>query len=173
MPVTSKPQKKRALWTAMGASLVVLADQASKWWAELTLSHNQYVPLISDLIGWRLIYNPGAAFGLGANSTWILTIIAAIAVLVLAFFTLRAKNRLWAFGTACLLGGAVSHLGDRLFRSPGFAQGHIVDFIDYGGFFVGNIADIFLVGGAVFMILVSWFERETPDSKDGPLRRAR
>jgi len=173
LPLTSKTQKRRAWWTAMGASIVVLSDQASKWWAELTLSHNEYVPLISNIIGWRLIYNPGAAFGLGSNSTWVLTIIAAIAVLVLVFFTLRTKNLRWAFGIACLLGGAASHLGDRLFRPPGFAQGHIVDFIDYGGFFVGNIADIFLVGGAVFMVLVSWFEKETPESKDEPPRQER
>ena len=51
------------------------------------------------------------------------------------------------------LGGAISHLGDRLFREPGFARGEIVDFIDYFGFFVGNVADIALVGGAIAIVL--------------------
>jgi signal peptidase II len=53
-----------------------------------------------------------------------------------------------------LLGGAASHLGDRLFREPGFARGHVVDFIDYG-LFVGNVADIALTCGCVAMLLLS------------------
>jgi signal peptidase II len=53
-----------------------------------------------------------------------------------------------------MLGGAVSHLGDRLFREPGFARGHVVDFIDYG-LFVGNVADIALFCGCVALILLS------------------
>jgi len=35
--------------------------------------------------------------------------------------------------------------------------GKIVDFIDYGGFFVGNVADIALVGAAIGSVLLSFF----------------
>jgi signal peptidase II len=59
-------------------------------------------------------------------------------------------------------------LGDRLFREPGFAVGHIVDFIDYSGFFVGNVADIFLVGGAIYLVIASLFQKDptqTPDAR--------
>ena len=34
-------------------------------------------------------------------------------------------------------------------------MGHIVDFLDYAGFFVGNVADIALVGGAALLVLAS------------------
>jgi len=40
---------------------------------------------------------------------------------------------------------------DRLLRAPGFARCHVVDFIDYHGLFVGNVADIALVGGAAML----------------------
>jgi len=50
--------------------------------------------------------------------------------------------------------GAASHLLDRLFREPGFARGHVVDFIDYGPF-VGNVADIVLVGSCALLMLLS------------------
>ncbi|WP_331727206.1 MULTISPECIES: signal peptidase II [unclassified Streptomyces] len=53
-----------------------------------------------------------------------------------------------------LLGGAASHLGDRLFREPGLARGRVVDFIDYGAF-VGNVADIALACGCVALVLLS------------------
>ncbi|MFD2352408.1 signal peptidase II [Nonomuraea ferruginea] len=54
-----------------------------------------------------------------------------------------------------LLGGATSHLLDRLFRPPGFAQGHVADFIDYGGLFVGNVADIALTASCVVLMVLT------------------
>ncbi len=98
---------------------------------------------------------PGAAFGIGGQFTWILTVIAAAAVVGLCIFATRVFNPFWALGVAVLLGGAISHLGDRVFRTPGFARGHVVDFIDYNGFFVGNVADIALVGGAGLLIVLT------------------
>ncbi|WP_439709490.1 hypothetical protein [Micrococcus luteus] len=35
---------------------------------------------MGELLGLQLAYNPGAAFSFGANSTWIFTIISAVAV---------------------------------------------------------------------------------------------
>ena len=46
-------------------------------------------------------------------------------------------------------GAAASHAGDRLFRQPGFARGHVVDFLAYGNWFIGNIADIVIVTAAI------------------------
>ncbi|HEY9522387.1 MAG TPA: signal peptidase II, partial [Thermopolyspora sp.] len=67
----------------------------------------------------------------------------------------RLRSPAWAVVLGAMLGGATSHLLDRLFRAPGFAQGQVVDFIDYGGWFVGNVADIALTGGAVLLMLLS------------------
>ncbi len=132
-------------------------DQMSKAWAEQTLSLGVGVPLIGDLIQLRLVYNPGAAFGIGTGYTWILTIIAGIAVIALAVIATRTRSLAWALAIGSMLGGAISHFGDRLLRGDEIAQGKIVDFIDYAGFFVGNVADIALVGAAAFAILLSFF----------------
>lgn len=137
------------------AVIWIIVDQWSKWWAEDSLELGRYEPLWGDLFGLRLVYNPGAAFGLAADFTWVLSIVAAIAVVVLFWLSLSTEHWLWVIGLGALLGGAVSHLGDRLFREPGFAIGHIVDFLDYAGFFIGNIADIALVGGAAVLVLAS------------------
>jgi len=142
------------------------ADQLTKLWAETELTLGVYIPVIGDYLGWRLVYNPGAAFGIASDFTWVLTIIAALAVIGIGWFSTRVTHPLWIVGTSALLGGAVSHLGDRLFRDPGFAQGHIVDFIDYAGFFVGNVADIALVGGAAILILASFFAPPSPEMDD-------
>jgi signal peptidase II len=155
--VSTKTRSSATLRWGVGISALVIVgvDQLTKWWAESALELREYHPVIGDLLGWRLVYNPGAAFGLASNYTWVLTIFAAVAVVGLVIFALRIPNAWWGIGVACLLGGAISHLGDRLFREPGFGRGHIVDFIDYGGFFVGNVADIVLVGGAIYCVALS------------------
>ena len=50
--------------------------------------------------------------------------------------------------------GAVGNLVDRLFRQPAFARGEVVDFIAYGDWFVGNVADIAIVAAAGLMVLL-------------------
>ena len=155
---TAAPHRLR--WSVgIGALLVVALDQLTKWWAETTLVLYEYHPVIGDYLGWRLVYNPGAAFGLAADYTWVLTILAGVAVIGLSIFGFKNALPSWGIGVAALLGGAISHLGDRLLREPGFARGHIVDFIDYAGFFVGNVADMFLVLGAIYLVALSLFQK--------------
>ncbi len=157
-PVTTAEVKRirRILpWTLFWAAGIILLDQATKFWAETELTLGVGVPVIGEWIQWRLVYNPGAAFGIGREYTWILTIVATLAVVGLAVFVARISSARWAIAVGAMFGGAISHLGDRLFREPAFARGEIVDFIDYFGYFVGNIADIALVVGAGGMILLS------------------
>jgi signal peptidase II len=165
-PTDYRPSTKSHVVMYGLVALWVTADQLTKLWAETQLTLGVYVPVIGDYLGWRLVYNPGAAFGIAANFTWVLAIIAAVAVIGIGWFSTRVTHPLWLVGTSALLGGAVSHLGDRLFREPGFALGHIVDFIDYAGFFVGNVADIALVGGAAVLILASFLAPPSPESAD-------
>ena len=157
-------------FTLLWAAGIIIVDQATKYWAEATLVPYEGVPVIGEWIQWRLVYNPGAAFGIGGDFTWVLTLVAAIAVVGISIFVARISSVRWALAAGSLLGGAISHLGDRLFREPGFARGEIVDFIDYFGFFVGNVADIALVAGAIALVLLSLFgvsprspERREPD----------
>jgi len=169
----SSPRTRSAhalrVFVGLGAIAIVLVDQLTKWWAESRLERFEYYPVIGDVLGWRLVYNPGAAFSLAADYTWLLTIFAAAAVVGLTIFAWRNTNPWWGVGIASLLGGAISHLGDRLLREPGFAVGHIVDFIDYAGFFVGNVADIFLVLGAIYLVVLSFFLKDPIESEPGEL----
>lgn len=153
----------RRLPLALGiAAVVVVLDQLTKLWAERTLTGRDPIPVLGDFLQFRLLYNPGAAFSIGENLTWIFTIAAAVAVVVLVWYVAKPQPRGWAIALALLLGGAITHLGDRLFRAPGFARGHVVDFIDYNGWFVGNVADIALFFGAVSLILLSLRKSDVP-----------
>lgn len=143
-------------WVLGIAALIVVIDQASKWWAEAALGDGTTIPVIGDLIRFVLVYNPGAAFSIGTEYTWIFAILAGVGAIAIAWFAWRVGSVGWTIALGLLLGGAVTHLGDRLFRDPGFGRGHVVDFIGYGDWFIGNVADIAIFAGAV-MILVLTF----------------
>ena len=137
------------------AVVVIVVDQASKWWAESALGNGEIVPVIGDLIRFQLVYNPGAAFSIGEGFTWIFTILAAAAVVFIVWYARRAASIGLTVTLGLLLGGAATHLGDRLFRDPAFARGHVVDFIAYGNLFIGNIADIAIFAGAVLLVVLT------------------
>ncbi|MET4926259.1 signal peptidase II [Streptomyces sp. PSRA5] len=154
---TALAPTRRLFWSALGIALgLLLLDQGTKWWAVGALGNSESIPVIGDFIRFWLVYNPGAAFSLGTGVTWIFTVFAGVAVVAIAWYAWRLRSIPWTYALGLLLGGATSHFGDRLFRDPGFGRGHVVDFIDYSGFFVGNVADIGIFAGAVTIVVLSF-----------------
>src|SRR3954470_8841694 len=111
------------------AAVVVAVDQVTKVWASSALADGVPRPVLGDFLQLRLLFNSGAAFSIGAGSTWIFTVAPAVAVVgVLGWVAFRPWPSVQGVGLALLLGGAVTHLWGRLFRPPGFGRGHVVDF---------------------------------------------
>ena len=137
------------------ALVLAVADQVTKYLAEERLTQGVLVPLIGDVIGLQLIYNPGAAFSLATGMTWVFTVITLLVVVFIVRVSRRLRSTVWAVTLGLLLGGALGNLYDRLFREPGFGRGHVVDFINYNGWFVGNIADIAIVVAAVLIAVLA------------------
>jgi signal peptidase II len=139
---------------------VVVLDFVTKRLAVATLGR---VPLrlLGDWLTLRLVYNPGAAFGIhvGAYSRWVFTVLALVALVVLGGMVrqtqLTQRFRLLALALVC--GGAVGNLIDRLRGGRG-----VVDFIDVwiGSFHwpTFNVADMAVSCGAVALALVLWRE---------------
>jgi signal peptidase II len=152
-PVPDRVRRRLATWVLVLAATVLVADQLTKWWALSALEAGERVPLLGDLLGLRLIFNPGAAFSIATGMTWLLTIVVVGVVVAILRAVRRIGSRGWAVALGLLLGGALGNLGDRLFRDPGFARGHVVDMIDYG-VFVGNVADVAIVAAAGLIMLL-------------------
>ena len=137
------------------AASVLVVDQLTKLWAVGTLSVGERTPLIGDLLGLSLLYNPGAALSIATGMTWVFTVAAVVVTVVIV----RVANRLgslgWTIALGLLLGGALGNLTDRLLRAPGVGRGHVVDFIAYGDLFVGNVADIAIVAAAGLIVLLT------------------
>jgi signal peptidase II len=87
--------------------------------------------------------------------------LAALAISALAAsLALRAASRTAAICLAAVLGGAIGNLADRLFRSPGFGRGGVVDWIHLtvagnGSMDVADLAIQFGVLGAVGAMLIA------------------
>ncbi len=162
------PRRRALLITLFSISAVVLVlDQVSKAWALQALAGGDRRELLGDLLGLQLVFNPGAALSIATGMTWVLTIVAVGVVVVIVRASRRIGSRAWAVALGLLLGGAVGNLIDRLIREPGIARGHVVDFIAYAHWFVGNVADIAIVAAAVLVVLLAATGVHIDGTRDG------
>lgn len=144
----SSAGSRRALGLSLGVAVLALAvDQGSKALAVAQLTPGERIPLLGNLFGLSLVYNPGAAFSLGSGATWIFAVIGLLAAVTVLGFAVRLRGARWGLALGLVLGGAVGNLVDRLVNPPSFGQGHVTDFLAYGDLFVGNVADVFVVVG--------------------------
>lgn len=135
------------------AGTTVIIDQVSKAVALAQLSTTERIPLLGDLFGLQLAFNPGAILSFGSGATPVLTAVGVVATVVLLMSALRSRTTWWAVGIGFVLGGAIGNVLDRLFAPPGFGRGYVTDFLAYSDFFIGNLADVALgVGGVVLAI---------------------
>ncbi len=102
------------------------------------------------------VHNAGAAFSFLAGSSgwqrWFFTVIGVVAAAVILWLLKsHAGQKLFAFALACILGGAIGNVIDRVL------YGHVIDFLDFhwrGWHFPAfNIADSAITIGAVCLIL--------------------
>jgi signal peptidase II len=70
------------------------------------------------------------------------------------WFGPKFKTKSWLLLGGLALGGVSGNLIDRLFRTPGFPNGHVVDFIQIPfNFPIFNIADIAISSAACLIAL--------------------
>ncbi|MQY16769.1 Lipoprotein signal peptidase [Streptomyces sp. RB5] len=157
-PAEAAGHGPRRIGVLLGVAAIVYAlDLISKLIvvAKLEPDHRT-VEVLGDLLKLQVVRNAGAAFGIGESMTIVFTIIAAIVIVVIARLARRLYSLPWAIALGLLLGGPLGNLTDRLFRSPGFPEGHVVDFIAPTHFAVFNLADSAIVCGGILIVLLSF-----------------
>lgn len=130
---------------------VVALDQLSKWWAVRELP-NDPVRLFDD-VGFVLVRNTGSAFSLFQAFTPFLAVVAIVVAVILVRTVRRTRDTLMVVGLSLVLGGALGNLMDRLFRTPGFLKGAVVDFVHVGDFPTFNVADSAITVGAILIVV--------------------
>lgn len=150
----AEPAARRTRWSLVGAIVVavVVLDQATKAWALDQLADGPRAIIGSD-VELALSRNTGGAFSLFQGFTPLLALIAVVIAVVLVRAVRHADDRLSLVALALVLGGAVGNLIDRVFRSPGFLRGAVVDFVSVGSFPTFNVADAAITIGAVLLVI--------------------
>ncbi len=167
-----EPQTRRRGYLPLVAGLAavwVVIDQLTKEWALAELADGRRVSVVGELLQWRLVFNPGAAFSLGTSVTPVFTLLAAVVTCAILWFSRQVVHPAWAVALGLVAGGAVGNLVDRLLRAPGFARGHVVDFIALPNFPVFNVADIGVSCGAALIVLLAVLGIEPTEQQDATL----
>ena len=159
-----------AVFVALAAVAIAL-DQLTKALALARLGNGIRVALPGPLRGLRLVRNPGASLGLGSGSTWVISLIALAACLLIIVLALRTTSMVWTVVLSMAFSGAAGNLIDRVAYASGFLDGAVVDFLDYG-WSVGNVADIYLtLAGVVVVVLIAcnvrFSDRDKPQEHGG------
>ena len=149
------------------AVVVAVADQVVKAWAVANLTEGVPVQVLGDLLIFRRVANPGAAFSLATGATWVFSIIAVAVVVFLIWFARRIRSVPWALLFGLLLGGTIGNLTDRLTRPPGFGVGHVVDYILVPWLLpaIFNLADTAIVTSMCLFVLLTLLGRGIDGSK--------
>jgi signal peptidase II len=149
------------------AAAVAVTDQLVKAWAVANLPEGVPVQIIGNVLIFRRVANPGAAFSLATGATWIFSIIAVAVVVFLIWFARRIRSVAWGVLFGLLLGGTLGNLTDRLTRPPGFGVGHVVDFILVPWLLpaIFNIADSAIVTSMCLFVLLTLLGRGIDGSR--------
>jgi signal peptidase II len=135
------------------AAAVVVIDQATKAWALEALDDRDIHVLWT--LQFNLARNSGMAFGRGTGIGPIIGVVALVVVAALLVSLRRQANVMSTVAVGLVAGGAAGNVIDRLFRSPGWLRGEVVDFIDFQWWPIFNVADMGITIGGLMLVLGS------------------
>ena len=156
------------LRTASIAAAVVIIDRVTKMYIRSAFTSWEVTPVIPGFFNIVHTENPGAAFGIFADSPsqWSSMLLVAVSLVVIAIIGVMLwrprpapvpAGTLVSVGLALVFGGALGNAWDRLFR------GTVTDFLQ---FFFGsyefpsfNAADSAITVGAALLLIDLWRTR--------------
>lgn len=171
------------MFYAIAVVLVLIADQALKYWVslniELNVGEQALIPGVIKLVN---IHNSGAAFGLlsGGSWRWVFVVIAVVFTVVVIYALKRdlIHGKLGRWAAVGVLAGSIGNCIDRV------AYGYVVDMFKFE--FLGdsrlnaifNVADVFISCCGVLFCLYIIFggEKNLADGEEedepAPKRRS-
>jgi signal peptidase II len=146
-------------WLSISAIIVAL-DLYTKHLIQQAFAYGEHLPVTSffDLVRY---HNTGAAFSFLADAggwqKWFFTVVSVIAIAVITYLIKKnPNNKLFCWGLALVLGGAVGNLYDRI------TLGYVVDFLYfyYQAFAwpAFNVADSAICVGVGLLLLESFLQ---------------
>jgi signal peptidase II len=109
--------------------LLLLLDQATKFYIDQSMNLHASIPVIDNFFSITYIRNPGAAFGLFAQSgfriPFLITVsLVAMVAIIVAVHKLPRKDKIPLIALSFIFAGACGNLVDRI------RLGEVIDFLD-------------------------------------------
>ena len=138
---------------------LIAADQAVKWYTVSHLTLGETAPLLPGLVELLRVHNYGAAWSSFSGMRWLLIVVTAAVMAVLAVLLLRrmVRHPLGVTALVLILSGGVGNLIDRI------RLGYVVDMIEtqFISFPVFNVADCFITCGCLALFVsLGFFNKE-------------
>lgn len=158
-----------------------MLDQATKLVVRLKMDigHLGAINLLGDWLKFTYTENPGMAFGITFGPAGLITVFSLLAAAMITVYMFRVRTGYlpYTVSLACILGGALGNIIDRLFYGmvfnyAPFFQGRVVDFIHFDIWYgqlpsgvpligdvylalfpIFNVADIGIVGGVIGILV--------------------
>ena len=146
--------------------LVIILDQAVKFWVTNTLFGTDIVKFIPGLISLVNVHNDGAAFSFlsgGGARIYFIVLTAVFALLVIvALATNFISGRVSRWCLVLITAGGLANCIDRVI------YGYVVDMfkVEIFNFAVFNVADIFITVFAIIFAIAMIFEKQDDDDED-------
>ena len=147
------PSTRAVRGSVLIAILVVAVDQLTKAWALATLDDRD-IDVIWTL-RFHLTRNSGMAFSRGEGLGPVIGVLALVVVAALLVSLRRQTSASSTIAVGLVIGGAAGNVVDRLFRSPGWLRGAVIDFIDLQWWPIFNVADMAITVGGLLLVLGS------------------
>ena len=171
----AKYRKMHRFFSVMGAAWVVIVDRYVKRLIVANLALGETAELLPGFFRLRRVHNYGAAWSSLSGARWLLIIITAVGLGVMAWLFFKiVRHPLGVWSLALVIGGGVGNLIDRV------KLGYVVDMLEteFINFPVFNVADIFVTCGAfaAAVYYLKYFEKcdaknweniESKDKKNG------
>ena len=148
------------------AMLVVILDQAVKYWVTNTLMGYDIVKFIPGVISLVNVPNDGAAFSMlsggGARIYFIIVTVVFCVAVILALATNFISGRVARWSLVMVAAGGFANCIDRVI------YGYVVDMfkVELFNFAIFNVADIFITVFAIVFALAIIFEKPQKDEDD-------
>lgn len=135
--------------------VTVFLDQISKHFVVLYLKGQRPLTIIEGLLSFTYVENRGAAFGILQNRKLFFVAVTVVTLIILMYIFLRYYKHLnlWTISSlSMIMGGTIGNFIDRM------RLDYVVDFISLRffnryNFAVFNLADTFIVVGAIMLML--------------------
>lgn len=162
----NKSDKQFCIISIIIVGVLVILDQLTKWQALTKLKPIRNKVVIKGFLDFTFVENRGAAFGIlsGQRIFFIILTVVVVIGIVYSFYKLpkTREYNLLRYGLLLVLSGAIGNVIDRALR------GYVVDFLEvtFIKWPVFNMADIYVVVGACFILFLSLFVIKEDEKKE-------